>query len=232
MSEIFNIYCDESGHLPADEIPVMVLGAVMCPLGKTREIATRIREIKQKHGIPPAFEIKWTNVSPAKEDYYLDLVDYFFDDDDLRFRAVVADKTSLNHDHWNQTHDDWYYKMMYQLIVRLLEPDSSYRIYLDKKDTRGGEKASRLHDILANKHHDFDKRIVQRLQIVQSHEVEQLQLADLLLGSISYANRRLKTSSAKMEIISRVKARSGTTLLQSTLPQAQKFNIFQWEGRA
>jgi hypothetical protein len=28
MSEIYNIYCDESCHLEKDKIPVMVLGAV------------------------------------------------------------------------------------------------------------------------------------------------------------------------------------------------------------
>ena len=36
MSETFNIYCDESCHLENDGQKAMVLGAVWCPLDKTR----------------------------------------------------------------------------------------------------------------------------------------------------------------------------------------------------
>ncbi len=32
MSQVFNIYCDESCHLEHDREKVMVLGAVWCPL--------------------------------------------------------------------------------------------------------------------------------------------------------------------------------------------------------
>ena len=46
MSESFNIYCDESCHLPNDGQPLMVLGAVWCPVDKSREISVRLREIK------------------------------------------------------------------------------------------------------------------------------------------------------------------------------------------
>jgi len=58
MSQVFNIYCDESCHLENDRQKVMVLGAVWCPLDKTREIAIRLREIKKKHGMPAPFEAK------------------------------------------------------------------------------------------------------------------------------------------------------------------------------
>ena len=58
MSQIFNIYCDESCHLENDGQKVMVMGAVWCPLEKTRDIAVRLREIKAGHKLPPAFELK------------------------------------------------------------------------------------------------------------------------------------------------------------------------------
>ena len=72
MSAIFNIYCDESCHLQNDHQLVMVLGAVWCPLEKTKEIAVRIREIKKRHGFASNFEIKWSKVSPAKRLFYMD----------------------------------------------------------------------------------------------------------------------------------------------------------------
>ena len=74
---IYNIYCDESCHLPNDRQSIMTLGLIWCPLNKTREIATRIREIKSRHGLSKDFEIKWTKVSPAKYMFYKDIVDYF-----------------------------------------------------------------------------------------------------------------------------------------------------------
>jgi len=42
MSEIYNIYCDESCHLENDRQKAMVLGSVWCPLDKGREIAVRL----------------------------------------------------------------------------------------------------------------------------------------------------------------------------------------------
>ena len=75
MPETYNVYCDESCHMENDGQQVMVLGAVWCPLDKTREIAVRIREIKARHGLSTRFEIKWNKVSPAKAQFYLNLVD-------------------------------------------------------------------------------------------------------------------------------------------------------------
>lgn len=231
MSSIVNIYCDESCHLPNDGQSVMVLGAVTCPVDKTREISKQLREIRERHNLPAAFEVKWTKVSPAKLDYYLDLVDYFFDQDDLKFRAVVAPKAGLDHERFGQTHDDWYYKMMYQLLRNLLGPGARYRIYLDKKDTRSGEKVDRLHRVLGNTILDFERRIVERVQIVESHDVIQLQLADLLLGAVSYVNRDLATSQAKLELVARIRRRSGHSLTRSTPLGEDKFNLFHWRSQ-
>jgi hypothetical protein len=231
MSPILNLYCDESCHLANDHQPLMTLGVAWCPESKAREIAVRLREIKMEHGIPSDFDVKWTKVSPAKVRFYLDIIDYFFDDDDLHFRAWVADKQNLRHGDFNQTHDDWYYKMMFGLVEPLLAPRTAFRLYLDKKDTLGAKKVRRLHDVLCNNLYDFDRKIVERVQVVQSDHVEQLQLADLLLGAVGYANRGLVGSSAKLRLIQRICERSGYSLKKPTLLRESKFNIFIWKGR-
>ena len=66
MSELFNIYCDESCHLENDGQKSMVLGAIYCPKDKAREIAVRLREIKKEFGLSRWMEVKWTSVSPAR----------------------------------------------------------------------------------------------------------------------------------------------------------------------
>jgi hypothetical protein len=230
---VYNIYCDESCHLEHDDIPVMVLGAVTCPMEKSREIAERLREIKVKHNLNPSFELKWTKVSPGKQMYYLDVLDYFFDDDDLSFRAlVIPDKTKLNHESFQQSHDVWYYKMLYVMLNPILEPTERYRIYIDIKDTRSANRMSKLHDVLCSSTRDFDRSILDRVQTVRSHEIEQLQLTDLLIGAVGYVNRELSGNSAKISFIERMKKRSHYSLTQSTLYREQKTNIFIWEPRS
>ncbi len=232
MSEVFNIYCDESCHLQNDHHQTMLLGAIWCPVEKTREIAIRIREIKQRHGLSPSFEIKWSKVSPAKQLFYMDLVDYFFDDDDIHFRAlIVSDKSKLRHEDFAQDHDTWYYKMYFDMLKVLLIPRAGYRIYLDIKDTRSAAKIAELHGALCNNMYDFERKIIKRIQTIRSHEVEQLQLVDLLIGIVGYANRGLNTSQAKLALVERMRHRSNYNLTKTTLLREDKVNLFRWNAR-
>lgn len=233
MGQTYNIYCDESCHLENDRLRVMVLGAVWCPESKVREVAVRLREIKARHELKPGFELKWTKVSPAKVQFYLDMVDYFFDDDDLHFRAlVVPDKGLLRHDDYVQDHDSWYYKMYFLLIKAILAPHDTYHVYLDIKDTRSADKVRKLHDVLRNSVIDWSPNIVQRVQTVRSHEVELLQLTDLLIGAISYVNRGLDGNAGKLRLIERIRQRSGYDLTKTTLMREEKVNILRWQAGA
>ena len=95
-----------------------------------------IRDIKIRNGISPVAELKWTKISPSKVIAYKDIINYFFDDDDLYFRAIIIpDKTKLNHQAFNQTHDDWYYKMYFDMLKVILAPEDRYEIYIDIKDS-------------------------------------------------------------------------------------------------
>ena len=231
MNTIYNVYCDESCHLENDGQKVMVLGAVWCPLEQVRKISEEIREIKIKHQLSPKFEIKWTKVSPAKQAFYIDVLDYFFDNDDLHFRAlVVEDKNKLQHELYNQDHDTWYYKMYFEMLKVILNPNDSYRIYLDIKDTCSSDKVTKLNEVLRNNFYDFERRIIERLQTVRSHEVEVLQLADILIGVISYVNRNLSGNAAKEALVERMRARSGYQLTKKTLLKEDKVNLLLWQA--
>ena len=232
MSHIYNIYCDESCHLENDHQKVMVLGAIWCPLERVREISIRIREIKSDHGLPTEFEVKWTKVSPAKLTFYQDILKYFFDDNHLHFRAlIVPDKTILHHAEFNQTHEDFYYKMYFDTLKIIFNPEDRYRIYIDIKDTRGGKKTDKLHEVLSNNLYDFDKTIIERIQIARSSEIQLLQLTDFLTGIISAANRSITQSPAKLSLIQQMKERSHYSLVRTTLIRENKVNIFRWHPR-
>ena len=230
---LINIYGDESCHLERDGNDLMVLGAVSVPHARTREVADAIRDVKAAHGLARDFEIKWTKVSPAKADFYVALVDLFGANADLRFRAYVAHgKTQLRHADFAQDHDTWYHKMYYGMLLPLIQRrDAAFRIYIDMKDTRGGTKARVLHDLLSRKLWDSEHEVVERIQIVQSHEVEVLQLADLLIGAVTYRNRGLHANRGKNAVVARLEQVAHTRLDYSTPLGTEKVNLFQWQPR-
>jgi len=231
MTQVFNVYCDESCHLEHDHQDIMVLGAIWCSLEKTRDIACSIRNIKERNGLAQGFEIKWTKVSPGKIGFYADLIDYFFAEEDLHFRALIAGKAKLQHGAYGQSHDEWYFKMYFTMLKAIMRPNATYRIYLDIKDTRSAPKVKKLWDVLCNNAYDFSREIIQKVQTVRSHEVEQLQLADLLIGAITYVNRNLSGSSAKQHMVKLIRARSHYSLTRSTLYKEEKLNLFRWNAQ-
>jgi len=227
----FNIYCDESCHLENDQQQVMILGAIWCPEKESRSIARQIKAIKAKHNMSPNFEVKWTKVSPGKIDFYMDLLNYFFKEDKLFFRAlIISDKTKLSHSTFNQDHDTWYYKMYFELLKVLLNPHDFYRIYLDIKDSKSGEKVTKLHEVLSNNSYDFQRKIIERIQIVHSHQIEQIQLADLLIGCVLAANRGIQLSSAKGAMVEEMQELSQYNLTRTTLIRERKVNLFRWSA--
>ena len=228
----YNIYCDESCHLENDGQKIMALGAVWCPKGRKDEIFKRLRELKAKHNLKQSFELKWNKVSRTKQGFYEDVVDYFFDNEDLHFRVlIVPDKSLLDHPSHGQTHDDFYYKMYFDLLKVIFDPKHGYNIFLDIKDTQSQRKVEKLKEVLRNTHYDYSKSIVRGIQQVRSHEVELIQLADFLTGALSYVHRGLTTNHTKIALIGRIKKRSGYSLLHSTLIKEDKVNVFIWISR-
>jgi hypothetical protein len=208
----------------------MVLGAVWCPMEAARDISVALREIKVRHGLAPNFELKWGKVSPAKVDYYADVVNYFFDEPALRYRCLIAPKDGLRHVDFDQSHDSWYYKMYYLLLRRLLaERDNDYRIYIDVKDTNSASRVRTLHEVLCNSMRDFDHAVLKDVQALPSDEVQQIQLADLLSGAVAFAARNLDGSAAKKQLVALVQERARHELTTTTWYSEKKFNIFRWE---
>lgn len=230
MNQTYNIYCDESCHLEHDNQHAMGIGAIWCPKTERIRFFKELRELKMQYSLPAHCELKWNAVSPSKKDYYKAVIDYFFSNDDLHFRGlVVVNKELLQHENFNQTHDDFYYKMYFRMLKTIIDPTDNYEIYIDRKDTRSQQKVEKLQEVLSNANYDFDRKIITRIQQVNSSELELLQLADLLIGAVTYLHRGITSSSAKMELIDHIKKKSGYSLTQKTLYMEKKLNLFIWD---
>lgn len=227
---IMNVYCDESCHLEHDQATAMVLGAIWCTEVDAHELNAQIAALKVEYGLSPFYEVKWGRAGGSKLPFYEALINFFFTTPALHFRAwVVPDKSILRHDEFAQTHDDWYYKMYFNLLKTIIRPGPTYHIYLDIKDTRSRYKLQKLHEVLANANYDFRREIVARMQHVHSHDVGLMQLADFLIGAVGYSARKLSSSPAKTRLLDLIRMQSGLSLTRSTLPSDAKFNLCFWQ---
>lgn len=236
MSIIYNVYCDESCHLRHDGINDMVIGAIWCDQRQVKKVNLDIRDIKKKNGIAPGAELKWTKVAPVKKEVYEELIHYFFDTPSLHFRCIVVpEKKDLDHLRFCQTHEDWYYKMYFDMLKGIFSSTDIYEIYIDMKDTHSNQKVKRLEEACRSSIYDFKGESIKRIQPIRSDEVQLMQLVDVLIGAVMYQNRRFpeehKKSETKLSLIELIKKRSGYGLMKTTLLREDKFNIFIWRAR-
>ncbi|MBL1411533.1 DUF3800 domain-containing protein [Sphingobacterium faecale] len=218
MGKTFNFYCDESTHIENDGHPYMILSYVSTPYHYLKSHNQRIREMKIRHHY--IGEMKWSKLSKSQYPFYSDLIDYFFSSE-LQFRAIIIDKAQLNHTAHNQSHNDFYDKMYYQLLNKKIHPHYDYNIYLDIKDTHSYEKAKSLKSYLCR-----DYQSVRNLQIIRSYESELMQLTDVLMGALNYKIRGLNRVTAKNNIIAKIEKHTQHNLTRSTSRDEDKFNLF------
>jgi len=217
MDKTFNIYCDESCHLENDHKDFMFLGSISSAYNQVRLHSFQINELKKKHNFYA--EIKWSKVSKSKYLFYSELIDYFFATD-LKFRAIGVDKSKIRHQLFAQTHDDFYYKMYYHLLNHKTNSLYSYNVYLDIKDTLSACKVRKLREILNVRYGVF-----RTVQNIRSHESVLMQLADFLLGAISYyKNNQEKKNKAKVFLTERIIKKSGIKLDKTNY--SEKLNLF------
>lgn len=213
----FNIYCDESCHLENDHKDFMLLGYVSSAYNQVKRHTERINDLKKKHNYYG--EIKWSNVSSSQFLFYKELVDYFFDTD-LRFRTVIVNKSKINNGAYNQDYDTFYYKMYYYLLNHNIKSNYTYNVYIDIKDSLSAYKVEKLKGILNLKYGVF-----RNIQNIRSHESLLLQLADFLMGALSYnLNYPDKKMIAKMQIIDRIKHHTTQSLDATSYDNS--FNMF------
>lgn len=205
MSQTFNIYCDESCHLPHDRQPAMLMGLLACPAERARNFNSELTKLCERHGLPKHFELKWTKISPGKVDFYRAVLEWFLSIPEISFRALVLpDKQGEYSRVPAEKQAHIYYALYFQLLRDAMEQGNHYRIYLDMKDTRGREKLRELQKGLALNNPSVWVEANPTLQHVRSHEIRLMQVTDLLLGAVGYARRETsgKISSAKKSLVS------------------------------
>lgn len=218
----FNIYCDESTHLPADKHPYMLLGYINIAYPKIKLAKERINAIKKKYNYTG--ELKWTNIHDATYVMYDELVDYFFMSDML-FRAVIVDKSQIDESRPDYTFNDFYFRMYYQLLHQQIDLENNYNVYFDVKDTCSHKKLTKLKEILKW------NSSIRNFQFIRSHESVFMQMADVLMGAINYHLRIQRGDIegkvvAKQDIVRKIEKHTNISLQTTTPLSKKKFNLF------
>ena len=222
---ITNYYCDESCHKENDESNLMFLSTVYCARYDYVRIKNQIKNVYENYNMPLDFEIKSTKVSNGRFDFYKSIVNTFLNEDALRFRCIVADKTCLNHEKFNQTHEDWYYKMYYQLIEKSFLTDEN-KIFIDYKDRHSYKNCKKIEEYLNRHFKKDDKRI--SIQTMDSKESKLMQINDLLMGLVAYKNKHLMQNTAKIELVKMIEKYFRIDFERTNYND--RFNIFHWHG--
>ena len=222
MSKTFNLYCDESTHLIHDGHPYMLLSYISIAYPQIRLAKEEIKAIKRKFNYTE--ELKWTNVHSATYKVYAELVDWFFMND-LEFRAVVVDKSQIDEKRADDSFNDFYFRMYFQLLHTKVDFQNRYNVFLDIKDTCSGEKLEKMKKIMSY------NSSIGTLQFIPSRESVFIQLADVLMGAINY-NLRIQKGDvkgnviAKLKLIEKIKRHSNISLNTTTPLSRNKFNLF------
>ena len=220
MNKTFNLYCDESCHLEHDIVnyPYMLISYVSSSYNQVKLHCDNIRALKIKHFF--SGEVKWSALSKSQYPFYNELIEYFFATD-LQFRAIIIEKAQLKHSEFNQTHEEFYDKMYYQLLYHKINPEYNYNIYMDIKDIYTYRKAASL-----KKYLDNNSVCIRNIQIIKSYESELMQLTDVLMGAITYYLRGKNKVTAKNNIIEKIQSHCSLDLKESTPREEEKFNVF------
>ena len=222
MSKTFNIYCDESTHLKNDGHPYMLLSYVSIAYPQIKKAKQQIKANKVKYNYEG--ELKWTNVHDATFPMYNELIKYFFTTD-IKFRAVVVDKSQIDETRPEYTFNDFYFRMYYQLLHHLSDMENEYNVFFDIKDTCIHKNLHTLQDILKR------NSSIRHFQFIRSHESYFVQLADILMGAINY-NLRIEKGDvegkviAKRKLVDKIQEHADISLNRTTPLSKKKFNLF------
>lgn len=229
------IYCDES--CPLEYESTTLLGAIGCSYESKEIIVKELRSIKNKYFINSRYETKWVKVSKSKLEYYKELINYFYNNDDIRIRILVAkNKENSNNDKYNNgDYQEWYYKMYYYLLDKFIDCNYDYYMLYDEKDKYTTYKMNKVKDIIKTKKSFNDPEHFNfKIKQINSKESELMQLLDVIMGAVGYKNRgflKKEKGETKKEIVNYIEEVFNKSISETTSPFESKFNIFIWSPR-
>lgn len=223
----FDVYCDESHPdlLGSKRSPfqVLVIGGLWLAKQDRNRFKQTIHELRNKHKI--GGEFKWQKVSPSRQAFYNELIDWFFEQgDNLRFRCIAVERQKVNLLKYHDSDQELgFYKFYYQMLHHWILDCNEYAVFCDFKSNR---EPDRLHVLQRCLETTNLSSHITSVQSIRSKESVLVQLADVLTGAVaSKLNNALRPGGAKSVLVSKIEAGLKRTIGR-TIKGEQKFNVF------
>lgn len=160
------------------------LGLLISP--HPNEIHRKIINLKNRRKF--SGEFKFSEVRQNNLPLYIDLLNLFFDYSELRFHCVLYDKRNLDvPNQFKKGYDSAYNTFAARLIANSINTSEYIAILAD--------------DVSTKKDNNFERQIKEKIKKkarrnalfgicrLESHAVAEIQLVDVLLGTIAYAHK-------------------------------------------
>jgi len=221
----FEIYCDESGLEALSDRNAhnfTAIGGIWMTSSYRNVFKSKIKEIKEKHKVYG--ELKWNKISPKFKELYREVIDYFFQTPQLRFRTIIIDTSKVDNYHFsNNDVELGFYKFYYQLLHHWIFDFNDYSIFLDHKVNRDKNRLKDLKRVLDLSNLTSGIPIVQALP---SEESAAIQLADILTGLTNAKFNNKTTSQTKLELIQYIEETYLGNRIGHTPKHEEKYNVF------
>jgi hypothetical protein len=220
----FVIYCDESRHDHSPQNRFMSIGGLWVPRPLKEAMTQKFRAARESVNLKG--EVKWSKVSQKRLADYQKLVDFFFDQPDLRFRAIVVDqsKVDVNRFHGGDR-ELGFYKFYFEMIEKWILAGNRYLVLLDFKKNKGANRYTTLRRALENKIRGA--AWIDDLTVIDSCQSPLAQLSDILTGAVAATCCGFTNASAKAQLAAYIGQRRGASLrTPDTNPAVTKLNVF------
>jgi hypothetical protein len=226
------IFCDDSGLHGSTHYG---FGSLWMPSQRRGDIHVRVRELRQRHRLPPD-EIKWTKITARNRPFYEDLVAEFFTRPWLMFHCLVVRKGYVEKEFHDGDYDlarRKHFAMLLKQKVAFFSAgaaDKAYHVRVDRLPS-SYDKADEVAFKVVNA--SLDKEIgtpaVRSLFTRDSKATLGIQLADVLLGAVMAEVIGEENAAPKLRIRRVVAEHLGWSDLKAdTNHREWKFNVWHF----
>jgi hypothetical protein len=221
----FEVYCDESGlealtHKESHKFTL--IGGIWMPSDFRNSFKASMDGIKSKFNVYG--ELKWNKVSPAYKELYKEVLIYFFDTPELRFRTIIIESKTVDNIRFNNSDAELgFYKFYYQLLQHWISDFNNYTVFIDFKVNRDKGRVKILKKVMDASN---ITSVIKQIQALPSHESLGIQLADILTGLVAAKFNTEISSETKIALIELAEEKLGKTIAP-TPKWEEKFNLFK-----
>lgn len=215
------IYADES-CTKSNQGLYMVIGGIICDKETVKLVRKKINQLKKDKNLPPNFEFHFSQMQVNHVEIYKQLIDIFFefycDKCDVKrgvceqriyrkvsFEALLIEHSKIDHNLYSAGNSElgffrFYYQLLFYSVKKHYVEGKQFHITIDRINTTDKKIVHNLQSRLFKDLIHITPNPIQNLQKQNSKAELMLQMADVILGLVSFSwNKPPGKSSSRLD---------------------------------